>query len=136
MEQHAPSANLNNDGKSSGIAGLVIGILSLMFAFIPCLGLWAMIPAIVGIILSSLSLHRVSKAGASKSISLAGLICSALALLVALYWLYVLLSMTKTSNELFFEMTSITNQQGTLDSLSGLLNQDIIITDTVNNPSH
>jgi len=132
MEQtNQSSTRTNNDGKSLGIAGLIIGTLSLMFSFIPCIGMWAIIPSIVGVILSSISLSQVSRAGQSKSMSLAGLICSILALLIALYWIVMIFNMTNTT-DMFMEMETMTKYQGTLDSLSNMMQQEITITDTVN----
>lgn len=134
MEQNInPSNTPINDGKSLGIAGLIIGTLSLMFSFIPCIGMWALVPAIVGIVLSSISLSQASKAGLSKSNALAGLICSIIAFLVAAYWIFMTVYMVSNSSDMYIEMQKEIQQSGVLDSLSNAIQQEITITDTVNN---
>lgn len=121
-----------SDGKALGIAGLIIGTLSLMFSFIPCIGMWALVPAIVGIILSSISLSQASKAGLSKSNALAGLICSGVAFLVAAYWIFMTVYMVSNSSELYMNVQNELKESGALDSLNSAMQQVIDITDTVN----
>jgi large-conductance mechanosensitive channel len=133
MDQNSrPSNTPVNDGKTLGVAGLIIGTLSLMFSFIPCIGMWALVPAIVGIILSAISLSLASKAGLPKSNALAGLICSIIAFLVAAYWIFMTVYMVSNSSEVFMEMHNEIQQSGVIDSLSNAIQQEITITDTVN----
>ena len=87
MEQNTTSDP--NAGKSWGVAGLVVGIISLIFSFIPCLGAWAFIPAIVGIILSAVSMKQAGPNG-SKGMAIGGLICAVIAVIFACYWLYLM----------------------------------------------
>ncbi|HRH11069.1 MAG TPA: DUF4190 domain-containing protein [Bacteroidia bacterium] len=87
MEQNTTSDP--NAGKSLGVAGLVVGIISLIFSFIPCLGAWAFIPAIVGIILSAVSMKQAGPNG-SKGMAIGGLICAVIAVIFACYWLYLM----------------------------------------------
>ena len=87
MEQNTTSDP--NAGKSLGVAGLVVGIISLIFSFIPCLGAWAFIPAIVGIILSAFSMKQAGPNG-SKGMAIGGLICAVIAVIFACYWLYLM----------------------------------------------
>jgi hypothetical protein len=107
MEQNASTDS--NAGKGMGIAGLVVGIISLILSFIPCLGAWAIIPAVVGIILSAISMKQAGATG-SKGMAIGGLICSVIAVLIACYWFYVMFfGMSKISEEL--------ERSGALDSL-------------------
>ncbi|MBK9285774.1 MAG: DUF4190 domain-containing protein [Sphingobacteriaceae bacterium] len=108
MEQN--NANDPNAGKSLGVAGLVIGIISLIFSFIPCLGAWAFIPAIVGLILSLISMKQAGPNG-SKGMAIGGLICSAIAIIFACYWLYLM----------FFGVGKVVDEfqkSGAMDSLN------------------
>ena len=134
MEQNIdPSKTPISDGKSLGIAGLIIGTLSLMLSFIPCIGMWALVPAIVGIVLSSISLSQASKAGLPKTNAIAGLVCSIIAFLVAAYWIFMTVYMVSSSSDMYIEMQKEIQQSGVLDSLSTAIQQEITITDTVNN---
>lgn len=63
-------------GKGLGIAGLVLGILAAILSFVPCLGMYAVFPGIIGLVLSIISIMQASKAGAAKGMAIAGLVCS------------------------------------------------------------
>ena len=134
MEQNLNSSDNApvNDGKALGIAGLIIGTLSLMFSFIPCVGMWALVPAIVGIILSAISLSQAKKAGLSRSNAMAGLICSIIAFLVAAYWIFMTVYMVSSSSQMYMDVQNDLRQSGIMDSLSNAIQQEITITDTVN----
>jgi hypothetical protein len=104
-----------NAGKSLGVAGLVVGIISAIFSFIPCLGAWAFIPAIVGLILSAISMKQAGPNG-SKGMAIGGLICSVIAILLAAYWLYLMFfGVSKAFEEI--------GRSGALDSLSNAFKQ-------------
>lgn len=73
-----------------GIAALVLGIVSLLICWIPCINWFALIPAIVGIILGIIDIVKKSKAGEKKAISIVGLILSIVAVVVTVVWTIVL----------------------------------------------
>ena len=79
-----------NAGKGLGIAGLILGILAAVISFIPCLGTWAVVPGIIAIILSAVSLSQANKAGASKGLAIAGLVCGIVGSAIACWQWYVL----------------------------------------------
>jgi hypothetical protein len=87
MEQNTTSGS--TAGKGMGVAGLVVGIVAVILSFVPCLGMWAIVPGIVGVILSSISMKQVGPGG-SKGMAIGGLICSVIAIVIAAYWLYLL----------------------------------------------
>ncbi len=89
MEQYTPPFR-EVPGKGLGIASLVLGILAVMFAFIPCVGLFSLLPAIVAIILGAISLSESSKVKAGNGIAVAGLVCAIIACLVAGLQIYFL----------------------------------------------
>ena len=70
-------------GKGLGIAGLVLGILAAVFSFIPCLGMYAFFPGVVGLVLSVISIMQASKANSPKGMAIAGLVCSLLGCAIA-----------------------------------------------------
>jgi hypothetical protein len=95
MEETTTTSN-SKAGKGLGIAGLVLGILAAVIAFIPCLGTFALIPGIIGVVLSIVSLVQANKAGAAKGMAIAGLVCSIVGCGIAGWQWYVL---SKATNE-------------------------------------
>ena len=78
-----------NAGHGLGVAGLVLGILSLFMAFIPCVGVIAIGPGVIAIVLSILGLVQANKNNGAKGINIAALIISGLGTLIACVWLFV-----------------------------------------------
>ena len=70
-------------GRGLGIAGFVLGVWAIVLSFIPCLGMYAIFPGVVGIILSCISIKQASGAGAPKGLAIAGLVCAIIGTLVA-----------------------------------------------------
>lgn len=79
-----------------GVAALVLGIVSIIIAFIPFCGSIAFIPAVIGLILGIVDLVKKNKAPKEgeetpkKGMSIAGIILSALAIVIIWFWLFVL----------------------------------------------
>ncbi len=74
-------------GQGFGIASLILGIIALLVALIPCIGLFALIPGIIAIILAIIGLSQASKANGAKGVIIAGLIISILGTTLAGIWL-------------------------------------------------
>ena len=64
------------------IASLVLGIVSILFSFIPYCNYFMIIPAIVGLILGIIDVSQKSKLEMPKGIGITGIILNALALLI------------------------------------------------------
>lgn len=90
MEETTTTTN-SKAGKGLGIAGLVLGILAAIVSFVPCLGMYAMFPGIIGLVLSIVSIIQANKAGAAKGMAIAGLVCSIVGIAIA-GWQYSKLS--------------------------------------------
>lgn len=114
-----------NAGKGLGIAGMILGIVAIIVSFVPCFGWWAVVLAVVGVVLSAISLSQASKAGASKGMAIAGLICSILAIIIGSIWIFVIAKATS-------EISTALEQSGALDSLTNAMKQLKEITDTTN----
>ncbi len=78
-----------NAGQGLGIAGLVLGIIALIISFIPCLGMYAIIPGIIAIVLSALGFYQASKVNAKKGIVIAAMVISILGTLIAGWQFYI-----------------------------------------------
>ncbi len=72
-----------------GIAALVIGIIAVVFGFIPFCGYFALLPAIIGLILGIIDVKNKSKAQQPKGKGMAGIVLNAVALIVILLWTLV-----------------------------------------------
>ncbi|GAA2852556.1 hypothetical protein GCM10010472_07180 [Pseudonocardia halophobica] len=80
-----PSAPQPRNGL--GTAGFVLGLLALLFAWIPFVGVIGWPLSILGLILSGFGLQRVTSGKAdNKGLSVAGIALSAIALLVCILW--------------------------------------------------
>ena len=69
-----------------GVAALVLGIVSAVIAFIPFFGTWAIIPAIVGLVLGIIDWSKKKKANEPKGKAVAGTICSGVAIIIIAIW--------------------------------------------------
>lgn len=127
MEQNTTNTTpAQNDGRGLGVAGLVVGIVAILFSFIPCLGMWAIVPAIVGIVLSAVSISHANKANAQKGVAVGGLVCSIIAAAIAAYWIYIAVYMVSNTPDLIREM----KESGAMDSLNEAIQKLQDITDT------
>ena len=74
-----------------GIASLVLGIVGLVFSFIPCLGTYGIFLTIPGIVFGAIGIAKAAKNnGAGKGLAIAGLVCSIIGSVIAGYQWYVL----------------------------------------------
>jgi len=67
-----------NAGQGLGIAGLVLGIVSLLIAFIPCIGLFALVPGIIAIAFSAIALNQAKRVNGARGLIIGALIISIL----------------------------------------------------------
>jgi len=68
------------------IGGMVIGIVSLLLSFIPCIGVFGGVIAIVGLILSLIGYRSAKDVGGPTGIGMTGMVLSGLAIIVAIAW--------------------------------------------------
>ncbi|HYX08368.1 MAG TPA: hypothetical protein VE912_16675 [Bacteroidales bacterium] len=73
-------------GQGLGIAGLVLGIIALIIAFIPCVGLAALIPGAIAVVLSAIGLSQANKGNGAKGLIIAALVVSIVGTSVAAVW--------------------------------------------------
>jgi putative nucleic acid binding protein len=75
-----------------GIISLVVGILAVLFSFIPCVGLYAFIPGALGLILGGIGLvmYYTSDGRYERKMPIIGLSINAVAILFGLSWILVM----------------------------------------------
>jgi hypothetical protein len=74
----------NNTGQNLGIAALITAIITFVLAVIPCVGLIAIIPGIIAIVLATVGLSQASRNNSPRGILVAGLIIGILASLISI----------------------------------------------------
>ena len=79
----------NNSGQNLGIAALITAIITFVLSVIPCVGLIAIIPGIIAIILASVGLSQAARDKAPRGVLLAGLIIGIIASLISLSQVFV-----------------------------------------------
>ncbi len=79
----------NNTGQNLGIAALITAIVTFVLAVIPCVGLIAIIPGIIAIVLASVGLSNAAKSDSPRGILLAGLIIAIIASLISFSQVFV-----------------------------------------------
>ena len=74
------------------VAGMVLGIIAIVFAFIPIVGALIAIPCIVvGLPLSSVSFVKKKRAGEGIGMALAGMATNIVALVMVIAWAVIFL---------------------------------------------
>jgi len=94
----------SNAGHSLGVAGLVLGILSLFLAFIPCIGIIAIGPGVIAIVLSIVGLVQANKNNGAVGINIAALVVSGLGTLIACIWLFVIVGIASLDEDQIEDM--------------------------------
>ena len=79
----------NNTGQNLGIAALITAIVTFVLAVIPCVGLIAIIPGIIAIVLASVGLSNAAKSNSPRGILLAGLVIAIVASLISFSQVFV-----------------------------------------------
>ena len=72
-----------------GLAAMIIGIVAVVFGFIPFCGYFALLPAIIGLILGIVDVKKKSTAKQPKGTGMAGIVLNAVAIIVILLWTLV-----------------------------------------------
>ena len=73
-----------NSGQTLGIAALITAIITFVIAVIPCVGLIAIIPGIIAIVLASVGLSQASRSDSPRGVLIAGLVIGIVASVISL----------------------------------------------------
>jgi hypothetical protein len=81
---YGPAAQPQN---GLGVAGFVLGVVGLVFSFIPIIGIIAWPLVIIGLVLSGVGLSKAQKGEANNmGLAVAGLVTSVIGLIVCILW--------------------------------------------------
>ena len=79
----------SSTGQNLGIAALITAIITFVLAVIPCVGLIAIIPGIVAIILATVGLSQASRTNSPRGLLIAGLIIGIVAAMISVSQIFV-----------------------------------------------
>ena len=65
-----------NAGQGLGIAGLIMGVVAILLALIPCISVMGLVLGITGIVLSAVGLSQATRSNGLKGMPTAGLVVS------------------------------------------------------------
>ena len=99
----------NNSGQNLGIAALITAIITFVLAVIPCVGLIAIIPGIIAIILASVGLSQANRNNSPHGVLIAGLIIAVIASLISLSQVFVAGKIVKTADKFPGNIQNIIN---------------------------
>ena len=99
----------NNSGQSLGVAALITAIITFVLAVIPCVGLIAIIPGIIALVLAFVGLSQASRNNSPKGLLIAGLIIAILATLISISQVYVAGKIAKSSGKWPGDIQNIIN---------------------------
>lgn len=107
----------NNTSQNLGIAALITAIVTFVLAVIPCIGLIAIIPGIIAIVLASVGLSRASGDDSPRGILIAGLIIGIVATLISFSQVFITGKIAQRADKWQGEIERIVNdvQQEVLD---------------------
>ncbi len=71
--------------KAPGIFAFVLSVISLFLSFVPCLGMYAVFPGVLAIVLAGVAYMRAKKENAPNGLIIAALIISLLSSSIAVY---------------------------------------------------
>jgi hypothetical protein len=76
-------------GQNLGIAALITAIVTFVLAVIPCIGLIAMIPGIIAIVLASIGLSQASRSDSPRGVLFAALIIAVVAFFISFSQIFI-----------------------------------------------
>jgi len=89
----------NTTGQNLGIAALITAIVTFVLSVIPCVGLIAVIPGIIAIILASVGLSQASRTNSPKGLLVAGLIIGIIASMISVSQVFVASKIAKSADK-------------------------------------
>jgi hypothetical protein len=85
----------NKSGSNLGIAALITAIITFVLAVIPCVGLIAIIPGIIAIVLASVGLSQAARSQSPRGVLIAGLIIGIIASMISVSQVFVVSRIAK-----------------------------------------
>jgi hypothetical protein len=97
----------NNRGQNLGVASLITAIMTFILAVIPCVGLIAIIPGIIAIVLAAVGLSQAATSGSPRGTLIAGLIIAIIASMISISQFFIAGNMAKKINHWPMDFTEM-----------------------------
>jgi hypothetical protein len=99
----------NKSGSNLGIAALITAIVTFVLAVIPCVGIIAIIPGIIAIVLASVGLSQSARNDSPRGILIAGLIIGIIASMISVSQVFVATKIARNSGSWPGDIQNIIN---------------------------
>ena len=99
----------NNTGQNLGVAALITAIITFILAVIPCVGLIAIIPGIIALVLVSVGLSQASRNNSPRGVLIAGLIIAIIATMISVSQVFIAGKLAQKANKWPGEIQNIIN---------------------------
>jgi hypothetical protein len=115
----------SNAGKGLGIASFVTALVAIVFSFVPCLGMYALVPGGIAIILAIIAYSQATKGNGSKGLIIAALIISIVGTAIASWQFYVWMNAkSMIENEIINSIENV-DTKSLEDELNGIMNESL-----------
>ena len=99
----------NKTGSNLGVAALITAIITFVLAVIPCVGLIAIIPGIIAIVLASVGLSQSARNNSPRGVIIAGLIIGIIATMISVSQVFVAAKIAKNADKWPGDIRNIIN---------------------------
>jgi hypothetical protein len=99
----------NKTGSNLGVAALITAIITFVIAVIPCIGLIAIIPGIIAIVLAGVGLSQASRNNSARGVLIAGLIIAIIASMISVSQIFVATKIAKIADKWPGDIQNIIN---------------------------
>jgi hypothetical protein len=114
----------SNAGKGLGIAAFVVALVAIVISFIPCLGMYALVPGVIAIILAVIAFTQAKKGNGAKGLIIAALIISIVGTAIASWQLYVIMNAKDVIEENLMDFDKI-DTKSLEDELNNAMNESM-----------
>lgn len=114
-----------NAGKGLGIAAFIVALVAIVISFIPCLGMYALVPGVIAIILAIIAFSQAKKGNGSKGLIIAALIISIVGTSIAGWQLYVIMNAKSIIDENLIENFNNIDTKSLEDELNNAMNESL-----------
>jgi len=114
----------SNAGKGLGIAAFVVALVAIVISFIPCLGMYALVPGVIAIILAIIAFSQAKKGNGAKGLIIAALIISIAGTAIASWQLYVIMNAKSVIEESLLDFNKI-DTKSLEDELNNAMNESL-----------
>jgi len=96
----------NKPSNTLAIIGLVLGVIAILFSFIPCVGTLAFVPGIIGLIIGVVALLKARDNGHPQGLAIGVIVVSVIACAISAFQIFALGNM---ASDMKSEMKEYTN---------------------------